>query len=92
MNIGQPNEVSIEELAELIRRITGSTSEIEHVPYGVAYEPGFEDMRRRVPDVDLLRELTGYVPSTPLEATIREMIASLGLEQTESLVPGPTTA
>jgi UDP-glucose 4-epimerase len=92
VNIGQPNEVTIEELAELIRTITASTSTIEHVPYAVAYEPGFEDMRRRVPEVALLRELTGSVPSTPLEATIREIVASLEAELAESLVPGPSIA
>jgi UDP-glucose 4-epimerase len=92
VNIGQPNEVSIEDLAELIRTITASSSTIEHVPYAVAYEPGFEDMRRRVPEVELLRELTGFVPSTPLEVTIREIVASLQAELTESLVPGPRTA
>jgi len=92
VNIGQPNEVSIEDLAELIRTITASSSTIEHVPYAVAYEPGFEDMRRRVPEVELLRELTGFVPSTPLEATIREIVTSLEAELTESLVPGPRTA
>ena len=44
------------ELAELIRAATGSDSRIELVPYAQAYEPGFEDMRRRAPDVALLRE------------------------------------
>ena len=80
VNVGQPSEISIQELAEVIRRITGSSSPIEHVPYGVAYEPGFEDMHRRVPDVGLLRELTGYVPETPLETTIEEIVAAVRAE------------
>ncbi len=80
VNVGQPDEISIQELAERIRRITGSSSPIEHVPYGVAYEPGFEDMHRRVPDVGLLRELTGFVPETPLEATIEEIVAAVGAQ------------
>jgi UDP-glucose 4-epimerase len=91
VNIGQPTEISIRDLAELIRRVTGSTSPIERVPYSVAYEPGFEDMRRRVPDVAVLRELTGYVPETPLETTIAQLIASLEAELTPALVPGSTT-
>ena len=77
VNIGQPTEISIRDLAELIRTITRSASPIDLVPYDVAYEPGFEDMRRRAPDVALLQELTGYVPDTPLEATIEQIVAAL---------------
>ncbi len=92
VNIGQPAEISIHDLAELIRGITGSSSPIEFVPYGVAYEPGFEDMRRRAPDVGVLQELIGYVPDTPLETTIEQIIASLQMEFTPSLggIPQPT--
>ncbi len=77
VNVGQPHEIAIFDLAELVRRITGSRSPIQLVAYDEAYGPGFEDMRRRVPDVSLLRELTGYVPSTPLEETIRQMVAAV---------------
>jgi nucleoside-diphosphate-sugar epimerase len=91
VNIGQPTEISIRELAELIRDMTSSSSPIVNVPYGVAYEPGFEDMRRRAPDVELLRTLTGYVPSTPLAATIEEIVASLRSEAGEALVAHWTT-
>jgi UDP-glucose 4-epimerase len=88
VNIGQPAEISILDLATRIREVTGSASEIELVPYHVAYEPGFEDMRRRVPDVSLLRELTGYAPDTALETTIMQIISSTKDELAGSLVSG----
>jgi UDP-glucose 4-epimerase len=88
VNIGQPAEISILDLATRIREVTGSASEIELVPYHVAYEPGFEDMRRRVPDVSLLRELTGYAPDTALETTIMQIISSTKDEFAGSLVSG----
>jgi UDP-glucose 4-epimerase len=74
VNIGQPSEVSIEDLAVLVRDLAGSRSEIRHIPYDDAYGLGFEDMRRRVPDVSLLARLTGFSPDTPLEETIRQII------------------
>jgi UDP-glucose 4-epimerase len=80
VNVGRPNEISIDDLAEMVVAITGSSSPIEHVPYAVAYEPGFEDMRRRVPDVTRLRELLGRVPETPLEVTIRSIVDWLQAE------------
>jgi UDP-glucose 4-epimerase len=89
VNIGQPSEISILDLAARIREVASSASQIELVPYSVAYEPGFEDMRRRVPDVSLLRELTGYVPETPLDATILEIVASFKADQSEALVSSP---
>jgi UDP-glucose 4-epimerase len=75
VNVGQPSEVSIRELAELVRELAGSPSEIRYVPYDEAYGLGFEDMRRRVPDVSLLSRLTGFAPNTPLEVTIGQIIA-----------------
>ena len=62
VNIGSTREIEIMELAERVRRISGSDSEIRLIPYEEAYPDDFEDMRRRVPDVTLLRELTGRVP------------------------------
>lgn len=86
VNIGQPDEITMLDLAARIREITESTSQIDRVPYSVAYEPGFEDMRRRVPDVSLLRELTGFAPATPLDTTIRQIVASVRVELSDSLV------
>src|SRR5438477_3235794 len=57
INVGRPHEVSIGDLAVLVRELCHSESVIEHVDYADAYGPGFEDMRRRVPSVDKLKEL-----------------------------------
>jgi UDP-glucose 4-epimerase len=77
VNVGQPDEIAILELAERIRTACGSSSPIEMVPYRDAYGPGFEDMRRRVPDVSLLHELTGFRPATALDATIAQIIGAI---------------
>jgi len=73
VNLGGAEEVSILDLAERIRRVTGSSSEIVLVPYENAYGAGFEDMRRRVPDNSLAHELVGYVPRTPVDEIIRRV-------------------
>ncbi|MCE7947766.1 MAG: NAD-dependent epimerase/dehydratase family protein [Chloroflexi bacterium CFX4] len=74
-NIGASEEVSIYQLAERIKARTGSTSEIQLIPYDQAYEAGFEDMRRRVPDIAKIRACIGWQPSTPLDTTIDQIIA-----------------
>jgi UDP-glucose 4-epimerase len=74
-NIGSNEEVSIDELALRIKRLSGSSSEIVHVPYAEAYEEGFEDMPRRVPDVSKLSELIGFRPERTLEAILEAVIA-----------------
>jgi UDP-glucose 4-epimerase len=76
VNVGRPDEISMNDLAALVIQVVGSTSEIVHVSYAEAYEAGFEDMRRRVPDVSVLQSLISYVPATPLEKTIRQIIAA----------------
>lgn len=75
VNIGQPGEIAIQDLAELVRAITGSRSPVAYIGYDQAYGPGFEDMRRRVPDVSRLRALIDFVPDTPIEQTIRHIVA-----------------
>jgi UDP-glucose 4-epimerase len=80
VNIGNPREISIGGLADLVLRITGSTSPIQLIPYSEAYGKGFEDMRRRVPNVELLRSLIGTVPGTPLEETIAEIARDIAAE------------
>ena len=62
-NVGSPGEISMLDLANKIIAMTGSSSPIELIPYDQAYEVGFEDMQRRVPDTTKLRELTGWAPS-----------------------------
>ncbi|MBO9309676.1 MAG: GDP-mannose 4,6-dehydratase [Chloroflexi bacterium] len=74
-NIGSDEEISIYELAERIKARTGSRSEIQFVPYDQAYEAGFEDMRRRVPDIRKIRACIGWRPTTPLDETIDQVIA-----------------
>ncbi|WP_433361674.1 NAD-dependent epimerase/dehydratase family protein [Streptosporangium sp. CA-115845] len=73
-NIGSTDEVSIMELAKLIIEFTGSTSGIDLVPYSEAYERGFEDMTRRVPDTAKLRALTGWAPRRSLDRILTEII------------------
>jgi UDP-glucose 4-epimerase len=74
VNVGHPHETSISDLARLVKDITASESEIEYLDYSTAYGAGFEDMKRRFPDVNLLRYLIGRVPSTPLETTIEQIV------------------
>ena len=59
-NVGAQNELSINELARPILAATGSSSPVVHVPYDEAYEEGFEDMERRVPDTGKVHALTGW--------------------------------
>lgn len=74
-NVGSSEEISILELAKLIIDLTGTTGGVEFIPYAEAYEEGFEDMSRRVPDTRKLRELTGWVPSRSLDDVLTETIA-----------------
>lgn len=69
-NVGNPEEVSILELAKLVIEITNSKSKIEFVPYDKAYAPGFEDMLRRKPVIEKLAKATGFQPSTPLRKIV----------------------
>jgi UDP-glucose 4-epimerase len=73
-NIGSTEEVTICELAELVIAATGSQSKVIYVPYEEAYAPGFEDMRRRVPDLEKVHQLIGYEPRFTLEATLKRVI------------------
>jgi UDP-glucose 4-epimerase len=72
-NIGNNKEISIEALAQLIKKKTGSSSEFIYIPYDQAYEEGFEDMPRRVPDITKINRLIGFQP----EAGIDEIIDSV---------------
>jgi UDP-glucose 4-epimerase len=74
-NIGTDREVTILGLAEAVKAMTGSASEIRLIPYSEAYGPGFEDMARRLPDVTRLHAVTGFRPATPLETIIADVIA-----------------
>jgi UDP-glucose 4-epimerase len=73
-NIGNDEEISIENLAKLIIRMTGSRSRIVHIPYDKAYEEGFEDMQRRVPDLAKIKKWTGYQPRHQLRQILEKMV------------------
>lgn len=74
LNIGSPEEVSMNELAERTRELTGSDSEIVHVPYEEVYGAGFEDMRRRTPDISRLRAMIGYEPTFSTDDILKSVI------------------
>jgi UDP-glucose 4-epimerase len=74
VNIGSAEEVSIEALAARVRELTGSSSIIKTIPYDEAYESGFEDMPRRVPDLSRIKALVGYEPKHTLDDILTEVI------------------
>ena len=74
-NIGHTKDISILELAKLVKKLTGSSSEIVFIPYDKAYEPGFEDMRRRLPDISKAQKLIGYKPTLDLPEMLKRIIA-----------------
>jgi len=75
INIGNTEEITIEDLAKTVRQRTDSNSPIHYVPYEKAYEPGFEDMMRRVPSIDKLHALTSFLPQTSLTEIIDRVAA-----------------
>jgi UDP-glucose 4-epimerase len=74
INIGNDEEISIDGLAALVKQRTQSRSPITHTPYDQAYEPGFEDMHRRVPSLEKLQKLTGFRPYTPLSEIVDRVV------------------
>ncbi|HXV59109.1 MAG TPA: NAD-dependent epimerase/dehydratase family protein [Vicinamibacteria bacterium] len=76
-NIGSEHEVTILELARKVKAMTGSQSEVVFVPYHEAYEEGFEDMPRRVPDITKVRRLIGYEPTVGLDRILERVIEHL---------------
>ncbi len=75
-NIGSPQEITINDLARLVIEMTASPSAVTHIPYDVAYEEGFEDMERRIPDITKISGLTGWEPRLGLRDILRDVIAS----------------
>ena len=78
VNVGNDLEITIEGLARVVKERLGSSSPLEFVPYDRAYEPGFEDMFRRVPCIDKLERLTGFRPTTALPEIIDRVAAYHG--------------
>jgi UDP-glucose 4-epimerase len=84
-NVGNDaREISILELAQKVKERTQSASEIKIVPYDQAYEAGFEDMPRRVPDLRKIRALTGYQPKVELDEILDRVIAYFTSDQARS--------
>jgi len=73
-NVGSEEAITIGNLAERVRRMTGSSSETVFVPYEEAYGPGFEDIKYRVPDINKLRKLTGYAPTLSIDEILERVI------------------
>lgn len=80
-NVGNPQEITIEELANRIITRTNSPSQIRHVPYNEAYSEGFEDMARRVPDISKIQQAIGYQPTVGLDEILDQVIAFIRQEQ-----------
>jgi UDP-glucose 4-epimerase len=74
-NIGSNEEVTIGDLARRVKALTDSRSDIVYVPYDQAYEPGFEDVPRRIPDIRKICELIGFRPTLKLDEIIKTVIA-----------------
>ena len=74
-NVGSTEEVTILELANRVMEEASSTSNVEMIPYETAYEEGFEDMRRRVPDISKINKAIGWRPERDLEQIIKELVA-----------------
>ena len=74
-NIGSSSQVTILELAQIIKEMTGSSSEIICVPHASAYGEGVDDVARRLPDVTKMRSLLGYQPDRELRDILEDAIA-----------------
>jgi len=73
-NVGQEEEISINGLAERVLDLSGSSSEITHIPYEEVYGPGFEDMKRRTPDISKLQETIDFEPAFSLDDILEDVI------------------
>ncbi len=92
-NVGSQEEVTIQELAGRIIALTASRSKVEFVPYERAYEEGYEDMPRRVPDISKIRKLIGFEPTLDLDGIIASVIDSMKqTKQTQSVKPAAGTS
>ena len=86
-NIGSTSEVTIGDLAVRVKKMTNSDSPIQTIPYDVAYEAGFEDMPRRVPDISKIQSLIGFTPKMGLDDIIRAVVEHV--RQREKTVERP---
>ena len=77
VNLGSSSEISINKLAQKVKELTNSSSEKTYMSYEEAYPDGYEDFRRRVPDISKINQLIGYTPKVSLEESIRKIIKYL---------------
>ena len=75
-NVGAPNEIAMNALAELVLDRSGSSSRIVHIPYEEAYAEGFEDVERRIPDIGKIGRVVGWQPKLDLDRIVTDVIAS----------------
>ena len=87
VNVGSSEEITIEGLARVVKERTNSESAIHYIPYDQAYEPGFEDMPRRVPSLDKLEHLTSFRPTTPLAEIVDRVVQHLQKPATAPAIP-----
>lgn len=87
VNIGSDEEVTIEGLAQIVKQRAGSASEIVYVPYDQAYEPGFEDMLRRVPSLKKLANIAKFSPRTSLSTIVDSVVAHFREKQHPTAIP-----
>lgn len=90
-NVGSSDEITINALAELVKRLTHSRSPIEHVPYERAYGEGFEDMQRRVPDLSKIVSWIGFEPRHDVSDILRDVIAFVRRGAAERPLLGPVS-
>ena len=81
-NVGTQEEISIRGLADKVLAVTGSSSDVVVIPYDEAYEHGFEDMPRRVPDTARIRGMVGWVPTRDLDSIIKDVAADISARPT----------
>jgi len=74
VNVGHTEEITILELAQMVKQMTASSSDIEYITYARAYGPGFEDMQRRSPDTTKLKKLIGFEPENDLQSIVESVI------------------
>jgi UDP-glucose 4-epimerase len=90
VNVGNTEEITIEGLAQRVKERISSSSRVDYIPYDQAYEPGFEDMMRRVPCVDKLHALTGFRPETSLNEII-DRVSAYFSQKRETAAARPAT-
>lgn len=87
VNLGNSEEVSINDLAKRAISLTGSSSEIKYLPYSEVYGEGFEDMQRRVPSLEKARRLIGYQPTRTLDDIINDVAAEMRASASAQAAP-----